>query len=73
MITRPYTTRAQRVLSLADAAAAALGHEYIGAEHLLLGLLDEKSGIAAQILAESKVTREMVIALLDGARPMPSA
>jgi ATP-dependent Clp protease ATP-binding subunit ClpC len=68
MTTRPYTTRAHRSLSLADAASAALGHEYIGTEHLLLGLLDEKTGPAAQILAECKVTREMVIALLERAR-----
>ena len=73
MTTRPYTTRAQRVLSLADAASASLGHEYIGVEHLLLGLLDEKTGIAAQILAESKVTRAMVLEVLDRGRQPPSA
>jgi ATP-dependent Clp protease ATP-binding subunit ClpC len=57
---RPYTTRAQRVLALAEGAAAALNHEYIGAEHILLGLLEEKTGIAAQILAERGLTSEHV-------------
>jgi ATP-dependent Clp protease ATP-binding subunit ClpC len=56
MTDRPYTTRAKRALQLANTAAATLGHSYIGTEHILLGLLDEKSGPAAQILTTMGVT-----------------
>ena len=56
MTGRRYTTRAQHALQLADTAAATLGHEYIGTEHLLIGLLDEKGGPAAQILNHLGVT-----------------
>lgn len=47
---RPYTTRAQRALALANAAAEQLGDEFVGTEHVLLGLLDEETGPAAQML-----------------------
>jgi ATP-dependent Clp protease ATP-binding subunit ClpC len=57
---RPYTTRAKRALDLADTAADGLGHKYIGTEHLLLGLLDEKTGPAAQILNRLGVTADTV-------------
>jgi ATP-dependent Clp protease ATP-binding subunit ClpA len=53
---RPYSSRAKRALDLADGAAATLGDEQIGTEHILLGLLDEKTGPAAQILAKLGVT-----------------
>jgi len=46
----PYTPRAKRVLELALEEARSLGHHYIGTEHLLLGLLREQDGIAAQVL-----------------------
>ena len=46
----PYTPRAKRVLELALEEARNLGHHYIGTEHLLLGLLREQDGIAAQVL-----------------------
>ena len=64
MSDRPLTTRAQRVLVLADHEAAKLQHEYIGTEHLLLGLLAEKTGLAAQILWQAGVTPEQVHELL---------
>jgi ATP-dependent Clp protease ATP-binding subunit ClpC len=57
---RLYTTRATRALDLADTAADGLGHKYIGTEHLLLGLLDEKTGPAAQILSKLGVTADAV-------------
>ena len=60
MTARPYTTRAQHALQLADTAAATLGHEYIGTEHLLIGLLDEQGGPAAQILNHLGVTADGV-------------
>jgi len=46
----PYTTRAKKVLELAMSEANDLGHEYVGTEHLLLGLLREERGVAAQTL-----------------------
>ncbi len=56
----PYTSRAKHVLELAMAESRELGHSYIGTEHLLLGLLREGTGIAAQVLAEMGVTERSV-------------
>lgn len=55
---RPYTTRTQRVLQLSESAARELGHSYVGTEHLLLGMLDEQKGIAAQVLVDAGVRAE---------------
>jgi hypothetical protein len=55
----PYTSRAKKVLELAMSEARELGHKYIGTEHLLLGLLREEKGIAAQVLADAGLTLEM--------------
>jgi ATP-dependent Clp protease ATP-binding subunit ClpC len=57
----PYTSRAKKVLELAMAEARELNHTYVGTEHLLLGLIAETKGIAAQALVDAGVT-------LDGAR-----
>ena len=46
----PFTPRAKRVIELSMEAARSLGHNYIGTEHLLLGLLREGEGVAAQVL-----------------------
>jgi ATP-dependent Clp protease ATP-binding subunit ClpC len=46
----PYTSRAKKVLEFAMAEARELNHSYVGTEHLLLGLLREEKGIAAQVL-----------------------
>jgi len=46
----PFSPRAKRVLELADEAASQLGHDVVGTEHLLIGLLKENEGIAAQVL-----------------------
>ena len=46
----PYTSRAKKVLEFAMAEARELSHSYVGTEHLLLGLLREEKGIAAQVL-----------------------
>ena len=48
----PYTSRAKKVLELSMASARDLEHSYVGTEHLLLGLLREEKGIAAQVLTE---------------------
>ena len=70
---RPYTTRAQKALTLADAAAANLGDPFVGTEHVLLGLLDEQSGPAALMLGHLGITRSAIEGLLvdmrSGAAP----
>jgi ATP-dependent Clp protease ATP-binding subunit ClpC len=57
----PYTSRAKKVLELAKSEARELSHSYVGTEHLLLGLLREEKGIAAQVLTDAGVN-------LDAAR-----
>lgn len=57
----PQTPRAKKVIELAMNNARELGHNYIGTEHLLLGLLDEKEGIAFQVLNDAEVTKEEVL------------
>jgi ATP-dependent Clp protease ATP-binding subunit ClpC len=52
----PYTSRAKKVLEFAMAEARELNHSYVGTEHLLLGLLREEKGIAAEVLAQLGVT-----------------
>ena len=54
----PYTSRAQKVLQLAMAEAADLNHTYVATEHILLGILREEKGIAAQVLTEAGLTLE---------------
>jgi ATP-dependent Clp protease ATP-binding subunit ClpC len=56
----PFTPRAKRVIELAKNEANALNHEHIGTEHLLLGLLKESEGIAAQVLVNLGVKLEEV-------------
>jgi ATP-dependent Clp protease ATP-binding subunit ClpC len=64
----PYTTRAKKVLELAMSEARELNHSYVGTEHLLLGLLREEKGIAAQVLGWAGVdfpsVRDEVLRLL---------
>lgn len=52
----PYTSRAKKVLELAMEEARDLAHSYVGCEHLLLGLIREEKGIAAQALAQGGAT-----------------
>jgi ATP-dependent Clp protease ATP-binding subunit ClpC len=54
----PYTSRAKKVLELAMTEARELNHSYVGTEHLLLGLLREEKGIAAQVLTDAGVSLE---------------
>jgi ATP-dependent Clp protease ATP-binding subunit ClpC len=66
----PFTPRAKKVLELAPREARALGHDYIGTEHILLGLIREGDGVAAQVLvalgADLNRVRQQVIQLLHG-------
>jgi len=56
----PFTPRAKKVLELSQEEANELGHNYIGTEHLLLGLIREQDGVAAQVLLELGVKLEEV-------------
>ena len=51
----PFTPRVKRVLVLADQESLRVGHDYIGTEHVLLGLLREGKGVAAQVLRKNGV------------------
>ena len=66
----PFTPRAKRVLELAVEEARLLGHNYVGTEHLLLGLIREGEGVAARVLidlgADKKKVREETLKLLGG-------
>ena len=69
----PQTPRAKRVIEYAISEAKGLNHNYVGTEHLLLGLLDEVDGVAAQVLMNCGLTlegvREEVINLLGAGAP----
>ena len=52
---KPYTKQAQKVIELTTKAARSMHHNYIGTEHLLLGLLKEGSGVAACVLMLSLI------------------
>src|SRR3989442_10339770 len=56
----PFTPRAKRVLELSVDEARQLGHNYVGTEHLLLGLIREGEGVAAKVLLELGVDRKRV-------------
>jgi Clp amino terminal domain, pathogenicity island component/ClpX C4-type zinc finger len=71
----PFTPRAKKVLELSLREALQLGHNYIGTEHILLGLIREGEGVAAQVLAtlgaDLSRVRQAVIQLLSGYAPPP--
>ena len=67
-----FTPRAQAAVFAAIQEAAARGHNYVGTEHLLLGLFDPAGGIASQILAAREMTRESVGELLAAIVPSAS-
>ena len=71
----PFTPRAKKVLELSLREAVQFGHEYIGTEHILLGLIGEGDGVAAQVLvklgADLNRVRQQVIQLTSGQQPRP--
>ena len=71
----PYTSRAKKVLELSMTEARELRHSYVGTEHLLLGLMREEHGIAAQVLTSTGLTitgvRDEIIRLLG--TPVPDS
>jgi ATP-dependent Clp protease ATP-binding subunit ClpA len=73
----PFTPRAKKVLELSLREAKQLGHNYIGTEHILLGLIREGEGVAAQVLvklgADLSRVRQQVIQLQSGYADVPEA
>jgi ATP-dependent Clp protease ATP-binding subunit ClpC len=71
----PFTPRAKRVLELSLTEAVQLGQDYVGTEHILLGLLREGDGVAAQVLvwlgADLDRARRQVGQLTSGQQPQP--
>ena len=62
---RPYTAKAKKALALAGRMSRNLHHNYIGTEHLLLGLLHEGSGVAACVLMSNGVEEEKLVQLIE--------
>jgi len=73
----PFTPRSKKVLELSLRESLQLGHDYIGTEHILLGLIREGDGVAAQVLvklgADLNRVRHQVIQLIAGQRPQPGS
>jgi len=73
----PFTPRAKKALELATEEARTLGHNYIGTEHILLGLIREGEGVAYQVLfslgIDLKRARQEIVALLGGEQEITGA
>jgi hypothetical protein len=71
----PFTPRAKKVLELSMREAVSLGHQYIGTEHILLGLARENEGVGARILldfgVDAETLRNEIIQMLSGPRRRP--
>ena len=71
----PFTPQSKKVLELSLRESLQLGHSYIGTEHILLGLIREGDGVAAQVLvklgADLNRVRQQVIQLISGQQPQP--
>lgn len=61
---RSFTSKAQKALKLAEKASKTMQHNYIGTEHLLLGLLREGTGVAARVLMDNKVDADQLLDLI---------
>lgn len=62
---KPYTKQAKKVMELTTRAAKGMHHNYIGTEHLLVGLLKEATGVAACVLMEAGVEESKLIELIE--------
>ena len=60
-----FTERAKNVLNLAYEGASELGHGYVGSEHLLIGLAREEGGVAARVLRESGLDKQLIFDLIE--------
>ena len=67
-----YTKQAEKALKLAAAFSRDLGHGYVGSEHLLLGLIEEETGVAAKVLLANNVARAAVLDLIQQQIAPPS-
>jgi ATP-dependent Clp protease ATP-binding subunit ClpA len=68
----PFTARAKKVMELARRESLQLGHHYIGTEHILLGLIREGEGVAAQVLVKLGADLNRVRQLITGMEPEPT-
>lgn len=66
----PYTPRAKKVLELSLREALQLGHNYIGTEHILLGLIREGEGVAAQIIKQTLSLDDLRLAIIERLRQL---
>ena len=62
---KPYTAKAKKALDIAGRISKSLQHSYIGTEHILLGLIKEGTGVAAQILADNGVEEGQLLQLIQ--------
>lgn len=62
---KPYTNKAQKVLKLAEKTSKQMHHNYIGTEHLLVGLIKEDTGVAAQVLMDNRVDMDQLLELIE--------
>ena len=65
MFEQKLTERAKTSINLAGKSAMELGHNYIGTEHILLGLCKEGGGVAAKVLTDNGVTESKVISKIE--------
>ena len=70
-MSRKYTEKAWMVLTLAKQLSERFKHGYVGSEHLLLGLVMEKSGVAAMVLAANDIDEEKIVKLIDEQIALP--
>ena len=64
-MTYKFTNKAERAIQLADEIASNLGHNYIGTEHLIYGLVEEGTGIASKVLQNQGITSEKILEEID--------
>lgn len=62
---KAYTNKAKKALRLAEKASKSLQHNYLGTEHILLGLLKEGTGVAARVLVDNRVDPEQLLDLIE--------
>ena len=60
-----FTNRAEKAIEMAAEVAAELGHNYVGTEHLLCGLVREGSGLAYRVLYNQGITEEKIIEMIE--------
>ena len=64
-MTYKFTNRAEKAISIANEIAAELGHNYIGTEHLLYGLVEEGTGIASKVLRDQELSSDKILEEID--------